>query len=33
MIAYDFEAKGLASPIEGRKIIVRKNLGYVEDYD
>jgi len=33
MIDYDLEAEGLASPGEGRKILARKNLGWVKDYD
>ena len=33
MIDYDLEAEGLASPGEGRKILARKNLGWVRDYD
>lgn len=33
MIDYDLEAEGLASPGEGRKILARKNLGWVKDFD
>jgi len=33
MIDYDLEAEGLASPGEGRKILARKNLDWVKDYD
>jgi len=33
MIDYDLEAEGLASPGEGRKILARKNLGWVRNYD
>jgi len=33
MIDFDLEAEGLASPGEGRKILARKNLGWVKDYD
>jgi len=33
MIDYDLEAEGLASPGEGRKILARKNLGWIKDYD
>jgi GDP-D-mannose dehydratase len=33
MIDFDLEAEGLASLGEGRKILARKNLGWVKDYD
>jgi len=33
MIDFDLEAEGLVSPGEGRKILARKNLGWVKDYD
>jgi len=33
MIDYDLEAEGLASPGEGRKILARKNLGWLKDLD
>jgi len=33
MIDYDLEAEGLASPGEGRKILARKNLSWVKNYD
>jgi len=33
MIDYDLAAEGLASPGEGRKILARKNLGWIKDYD
>ena len=33
MIDYDLEAEGLTSPGEGRKILARKNLGWVKDFD
>jgi GDPmannose 4,6-dehydratase len=33
MVDYDLVAEGLASPGDGRKILARKNLGWVKDYD
>jgi len=33
MIDFDLESEGLASPGEGRKILARKNLGWVKDHD